>query len=262
MRLRDATYAAIDIETTGIHFTTDRICEIGIVVVKLGKKRVEFGTLVNPEHPISKNSFAVHGITDEMVKDAPKFYEIADKVEDLLREAVIVGHNLTSIDISFLNKELRNAGRKPLFNTFIDTYRLAKRLFPGLKRNSLSNLAMELGIKVGTIHRALPDAQLAMKIWLKILERFRRAGIETFEDLREMGLLNGKIKAKARRIFELAKDTGLVKIVYQSPYSGRTERVIEPLAARGGKLDAYCHLRDDFRSFDLNRIIKVEPVNG
>ncbi len=260
-KLREARYAAIDIETTGINFGHDRICEIGIVVWEEGHKLLEFGTLVNPEHKISKISFKVHGITDEMVEKAPKFHEIAPRVSELLENTVIVGHNLTALDISFVNKELRYAGQHPVFNTFIDTYRIARKMFPTLKKNSLRNFALMLGIKVRETHRALPDARLAMKVWIKLMERFKALGIETFQDMAELGLLNSKMKPKVREVFELAKETGLVRIVYQSPYSGRTVRIIEPLAARGGKIDAYCYLREDFRTFDINRILKVEPVS-
>ena len=260
-KLREARYAAIDIETTGINFGHDRICEIGIVVWEEGHKLLEFGTLVNPEHKISKISFKVHGITDEMVEKAPKFHEIAPRVSELLENTVIVGHNLTALDISFVNKELRYAGQHPVFNTFIDTYRIARKMFPTLKKNSLRNFALMLGIKVRETHRALPDARLAMKVWIKLMERFKALGIETFQDMAELGLLNSKMKPKVREVFELAKETGLVRIVYQSPYSGRTVRIIEPLAARGGKIDAYCYLRKDFRTFDINRILKVEPVS-
>jgi len=73
--------------------------------------------------------------------------------------------------------------------------------------------------------------------------------------MREMGLLDGKVKKKAKDIMELARIHGLVRIVYLSPFSGRTMRNIEPLSVRGNKLDAYCHLREDFRTFELNRII-------
>ncbi len=262
MKLKEARYAALDIETTGINFGHDRICEIGIVVWEEGHKLLEFGTLVNPEHKISKISYRVHGISDEMVEKAPKFYEIAPRVAELLRDSVIIGHNLTALDISFINKELRYAGQRPIFNTFIDTYRIARKMYPGLKKNSLKNFAMMLGVKVGEIHRALPDARLAMKVWLKLMERFRKIGIETFEDMEKQGLLNSRMKPRVKQVFDLAKETGLVRIVYKSPYSGRTVRVIEPLAARGGKIDAYCYLREDFRTFDINRIVEVQPVTS
>jgi len=253
--LFEAKYAALDIETTGVSFRNDRICEIAIVTWRVGEKTEEFSSLVNPGLSISEMSYSVHGITNSMVTHSPTFREIADKVYEMLKDSVIIGHNVLSVDLSFLNKELREAGKKPLYNFFIDTYLMSKKIVPGLKRRSLKCLAQALDIKVDTLHRALPDARLVMKIWRKILDRFRHEGITCLKDMREMGLLDGKVKKKAKDIMELARIHGLVRIVYLSPFSGRTMRNIEPLSVRGNKLDAYCHLREDFRTFELNRII-------
>ncbi len=253
-------YAAIDLETTGLSFRSDRVVEIGIVVWQKGKKTREFATLINPERPISKNSYRIHGINNRMVADSPTFREIADEVSEILRDTIILGYNIFAADLSFLNKELREAGRRPIFNPIIDTYLVSRKCFPSLKSRSLRSVAENIGIKVGATHRALEDARLTMKIWLKMLEKFRAQGIETFRELKELGYLNGKIKHKAREILELARETGFVKIVYQSPYSGRTERVIEPISIRGSKIDAYCHLREDFRTFELSRIVEIKGV--
>ncbi len=256
--LFEVKYAALDLETTGVSFRNDRICEIAIVTWRVGEKTQEFSSLVNPELSISTASFSVHGISDEMVANAPTFAEIADTVYEMLQDTIIIGHNLLSVDLGFLNKELREAGKKPLYNFFIDTYLLSRKVVPGLKRRSLRNLAQALDIKVETLHRALPDARLVMKVWRKILDKFRRDGITTLSDMRKMGYLDGKIKKRAKEIMELARTHGIVRIVYLSPFSGRTVRDIEPLSIRGNKIDAYCHLREDFRTFELNRIIEVK----
>ncbi len=253
-------YAAIDLETTGLSFRNDRIVEIGIVVWKKGEKIKEFATLINPEHPISKNSYRIHGIDESMVKGSPTFKEIAGEVYSILSDTIMLGYNIFAADLSFLNKELRDAGQKPIFNPIIDTYLVSRKCFPNLKSRSLRSVAESVGIKVTATHRALEDARLTMKIWLKMLEKFRALGIRTFRDLKELGYLNGRIKRKAREILEIAKETGFVRIVYQSPYSGRTERVIEPISIRGNKIDAYCYLREDFRTFELSRIVEIKGV--
>jgi DNA polymerase III epsilon subunit family exonuclease len=257
-KLVDLTYAALDVETTGFSIKYDRICEIGIVRWKFGEKTTEFSTLINPERSISQESKRVHGITEVMVKDAPLFYEIADEVEDLLKDTIILGHNVFIVDLSFLNKELKNAGRKPIYNLFIDTHVISKRIFPGLRKRSLKSLAETLEIKVDEYHRALSDARVTMKIWMKILDKMRRDGVETIGDLQKMGILYGRVREKAKKVMEIARQQGFVKIVYQSPFSGNTVRIIEPLGVRGNKLDAYCHLREDFRTFELDRIIEIE----
>lgn len=251
-------YAAIDLETTGLSFRNDRIVEIGIVVWKREERIREFATLVDPEHPISRNSYSIHGIDDSMVKGSPTFKEIAEEVYSILYGTIILGYNIFAADLSFLNKELKDSGQKPIFNPIIDTYLVSRKCFPNLKSRSLRSVAENIGIRVTYTHRALEDARLTMKIWLKMLEKFRALGIKTFGDLKKLGYLNGRIKRKAREILEIAKETGFVRIVYQSPYSGRTERVIEPISIRGNKIDAYCYLREDFRTFELSRIVEIK----
>jgi DNA polymerase III epsilon subunit family exonuclease len=258
-RIDEVWYAALDVETTGLSFHDDKIVEIGIVVWKCGEKIKEFTTLLNPGKEISIYSYRVHKISDDMVKKAPTFLEIVDEVENLLKDTVLIGHNVLSVDLSFLNKELKEAGRRPLYLPFIDTYVLYRRLFPAKNRRSLKSFGEALGIKVNTVHRALPDARLTMKIWQKLVEKFRRDGLKTLKELDMRGLLNGKLKEKARLILELAKIYGRIKIVYYSPYNGRTVREIEPMGVRGNKIDAYCHLREDFRTFDLNRVKEICP---
>ncbi len=258
-RIDEVRYAALDVETTGLSFHDDRIIEIGIVVWKYGEKLKEFSALLNPGVAISIHSYRVHKISDDMVKKAPLFREIAQEVEELLKDTILIGHNVLSVDLSFLNKELKEAGRKPLYLPFIDTYQLYRRLFPSRNRRSLKSFGEILGIKVDTVHRALPDAQLTMKIWQKIVEDFLRSGINTLSEMEKLGILNGKLKEKARYALELAKQYGRIRIVYYSPYNGRTVREIEPLGVRGNKIDAYCHLREDFRTFDINRIREISP---
>ena len=256
-KLIDFTYAALDVETTGFSIKYDRICEIGIVIWKSGEKMKEFSSLVNTEKPISPESKKVHGISYGMIKNAPYFYEIADDVESLLKDTIILGHNVFIVDLSFLNKELKTAGRKPIYNLFIDTHVISRRIYPGLRKRSLKSLAESLGIHTEEYHRALSDARVTMKIWMKILDKMRGDGIETIGELQRMGILYGKVREKAKKVMEIARMQGFVKIIYHSPFSGKTERTIEPLGVRGNKLDAFCHLREDFRTFELDRIVEI-----
>lgn len=261
-RIDGVWYAALDVETTGLSFHDDKIIEIGIVVWKYGEKIKEFSALLNPGVSISIHSYRVHKISEEMVKNALVFIEIAPKVENLLKDTILIGHNVLSVDLSFLNKELKEAGRKPLYLPFIDTYQLYRRLFPLRNHRSLRSFGETLGIKVSTVHRALPDARLTMKIWQKVVEDFLHKGLETLGEMEKLGILNGKLKEKAKEALELAKIYGRIRIVYYSPYNGRTVREIEPLGIRGNKIDAYCHLRQDFRTFEISRIKELSPPSG
>ena len=100
----------IDLETTGINVSTDRIVEIAIVKIGVdGTKQVK-RRLVNPEMPIPKDSSEVHGITDEMVKDAPTFKALANEIKQFMEGADIGGYNSNRFDVPMLNEEFLRAG--------------------------------------------------------------------------------------------------------------------------------------------------------
>jgi len=100
----------IDLETTGINVSTDRIVEIAIVkIMPDGSKQVK-RKLVNPEMPIPKASSDVHGISDEMVKDAPSFRQIANEVKQFIEASDLAGYNSNRFDIPMLNEEFLRAG--------------------------------------------------------------------------------------------------------------------------------------------------------
>ncbi len=254
--LSEQTYVSLDTETTGIDFVKDRIIEIGLVRWQRNKKRERFHSLLKVDVPISQHSFSVHGITNSALKGAPRFHEIASQVEDFLKDSIIIGFNYLSLDFSMLNKEFRLAGRHPVYNPFIDVQCVSRTVFEGVPGNiGLARLARKLNIEVGTSHRALPDALLTMKIWLKIMDRLQGLGIKNIRDFIESRYYNLKIVPKIAEIFRIAREKGEVTIQYNSPYSGKMLRVIEPLAFRGRRIDAYCHIREDFRSFVVDRII-------
>ena len=126
--MEDATYCVLDLETTGFSFRTEKITEIGIMKVKNHEVIDEFSTFVNPEKPIPQRVVEVTNITDEMVKDAPTIEEILPKALEFIGDSVLVAHN-ADFDIGFLKYNAGELGLK-LGNTYIDTLRLAKDLFP------------------------------------------------------------------------------------------------------------------------------------
>jgi DNA polymerase-3 subunit epsilon len=100
----------IDLETTGINVSIDRIVEIAIVKIGLdGTKQVK-RRLVNPEMPIPKSSTDVHGISDEMVKDAPTFKMLANEIKQFMEGSDIGGYNSNRFDVPMLNEEFLRAG--------------------------------------------------------------------------------------------------------------------------------------------------------
>jgi DNA polymerase-3 subunit epsilon len=100
----------IDLETTGINVSTDRIVEIAIVKIGVDGTKLVKRRLVNPEMSIPKDSSDIHGITDDMVKDAPSFKAMANEIKQFMEGADIGGYNSNRFDVPMLNEEFLRAG--------------------------------------------------------------------------------------------------------------------------------------------------------
>ena len=161
----------LDTETTGLSAENgDRVIEIGCV--ELLNRKLTGNNLhhyINPERDSHEDALRVHGISNEFLKDKPKFAAVVDELLDYVQGAQLVIHNAT-FDIGFLNKELELLGRQPLkhyISGVIDTLVMAKELFPG-KRNSLDALCDRLGVDNSsrTLHGALLDAELLADVYI------------------------------------------------------------------------------------------------
>ena len=163
----------LDTETTGLSAEAgDRIIEIGCVELfnrKLTGNNLHF--YINPERDSHEDALKVHGISNEFLKDKPKFKDIADELLAYLDGAELIIHN-APFDIGFLNKELELIGHPPLKTRVagvIDSLVLAKEMFPG-KRNSLDALCdrLEVDNSGRTFHGALLDAELLAEVYINL----------------------------------------------------------------------------------------------
>ena len=163
----------LDTETTGLSADTgDRIIEIGCVELvnrKLTGNNLHF--YLNPGRDSHEDALRVHGITNEFLRDKPKFEQVVEELLAYVQGAEIIIHN-AAFDLGFLNKELALVGR-PLFKEFIasvtDTLVMAKEMYPG-KRNSLDALCDRLGVDNSgrTLHGALLDAELLADVYINL----------------------------------------------------------------------------------------------
>ncbi len=177
----DTTYCVLDLETTGLSFRTEKITEIGVMKVKSGEVLEEFSCFVNPEKPIPQKVVEVTNITDDMVKDAETIDVVMPKLLDFLGDSVLVAHN-ADFDIGFLKYNAKELGYE-LNNTYLDTLRLAKDLFPDYKKYKLGIIAENLGIKVEVAHRALDDVDTTVKVFRVMLDMLRERGVKTLDDI-------------------------------------------------------------------------------
>jgi DNA polymerase-3 subunit epsilon len=160
-------YSVIDIETTG--YPNNRITEVSVFVTDGRNVVDEFHSLVNPRVPIPYNIELLTGINDEMVRTAPRFEEIAGKLEEITRNTIFVAHNV-SFDYGQISRQFEELGfdykRRQLC-----TVRLAKKHIKGHKSYSLGKICDALGIPINGRHRAKGDAQATVILLHKILQQ-------------------------------------------------------------------------------------------
>ncbi len=153
--LDTATFAFLDIETTGGNASWDRVTEIGIRFWRAGEVVGEWQTLLNPETRISPFIEHLTGISNEMVSAAPRFEEIADDLEAQLKGTVFVAHN-ARFDYGFIKAEFRRLGR--LFSAkVLCTVKLSRRLYPEFRRHNMDALIARHGLAQVQRHRAMGD---------------------------------------------------------------------------------------------------------
>ncbi len=164
-------YAIIDIETTGGSSRIEKITEIAIYLHDGQQITGEFSSLINPERNIPYFITNLTGITNEMVEDAPRFYEVAKTIVELTEGRTFVAHN-AKFDYSFIREEFKSLG----FNfkrSLLDTVTLSRKLFPGHPSYSLGNICKDLNININGRHRAAGDALATVKLFEMLLERDR-----------------------------------------------------------------------------------------
>ncbi|MBC7235314.1 MAG: WYL domain-containing protein [Chloroflexi bacterium] len=260
----------LDVETTGLY------PELGDRVVEIAALRCEgdlvvdaLHQLINPQRRIGAGAFAVHGITDDMVRDAPHFAQIAGDVLDLLRGAVFVGHN-APFDLGFLLEELSLVGMTLPPMVALCTLRLSRRQYrlPGY---SLGRVTETLGLGIaGETHRAMTDVLLTRALMTRLIDDMWARGIRTVRDyVAEQGGPISVIRSSRLdvpiEIREALADDRLLALRYRAMDGTETQRFVRPyrVVRRSGQLLllGYCLLRNAERTFRIDRIIEIEIVD-
>ncbi|MFN5844965.1 MAG: exonuclease domain-containing protein [Flavobacteriia bacterium] len=162
-------YAIVDIETTGGSPKSSKITEIAIYKHD-GKEVIdEFVTLINPEMKIPEFIVRLTGISDKMVENSPKFYEIAKKIIEFTEGCIFVAHNV-GFDYGILRHEFKSLGydyRRP----HLCTVRTSRYVIPGMESYSLGKLSRSLGIEIKGRHRAGGDALATAHLFTMLVEK-------------------------------------------------------------------------------------------
>lgn len=271
--LKDCTFAAFDFETTGLSAARDRVVEIGAVRFRPGlNERLPYDRLVNPGTPMPEVVIGIHGITDAAVADAPDFAAIAGEFTAFLDGAILLAHH-AAFDIAFYTCELRRAGIEPVPVLVLDTYHLARKVFPDAPSYKLSALLSWLGLEMeGAAHRALPDSLACARLFEACLAKLTD-GIDT--SLAELIRLYPQARVgmndiehgsnpNHQSLQSAISSQNDVMIAYRNARNELLERRISPILLGGygrfSYVEAYCHLRQENRQFRIDRIQRVDET--
>ena len=179
--LSELDFVVVDVEATGAKTPPNRLIELGAYRIKGGCIVDKFLSLVNPEIPIPRFVMALTGITNEMVKSAPVFADVAPHWLDFVSDSVLVAHN-APFDTSFLNHEISRVypGHR-MVNPHLCTVRLSRRTLPELTNHRLETIASHFSIPIISRHRAGSDALATAEIFLLLLSK-----LETEHDVKDL----------------------------------------------------------------------------
>lgn len=159
----------IDCETTGVDVGKDKIVQVAAVRFNPETKKIAKKVwMINPQMPIPQGAINIHGITDEMVKDAPIFSEVAIEIKNALRGNVLAGYNINTFDIPLLRRELYEADCVMEEHETIDVFRIVKKLFP---RNLKDMYERYTGKSAEGSHDAFNDCVHAFELLECLVEK-------------------------------------------------------------------------------------------
>ena len=168
IKIKELSFAIVDIETTGGFAEGNGIIEIAIILFNGKEVEGKYETLINPGVPIPRYISSLTGITNEMLYAAPRFNEVAGHIFNLLDKRVFVAHNV-NFDYSFVRHHLKLHGYE-LDSRKLCTVRLCKKVFPGYLKYSLGSICREMDISITNRHRAFGDAEATVALFSRVLE--------------------------------------------------------------------------------------------
>ena len=248
LRLEQATYVVVDLETTGLRPGSAQICEIGAVRVKDLELEAEFATLVDPGMPLGPGVEALTGLSNRQLRGAPPPALAVHRFLQFAGDSVLVAHN-ARFDLAFLDRETARLTGSRLAAPVVDTVALARRLLAGrIPRASLAQLSWFLGTSVQPCHRALPDAQATAEVLLALIGLAQERGAETVADLAALAATRTRrVWDKRRLAFGAPQRPG----VYL--FHDRNDEVLYVGCAR----DLRARLRSYFRSERLRPAVEA-----
>ncbi len=240
----------LDTETTGLDFTKEKMVEFAAVRLENGKIKDEFQTLINPEQHIRKSSMAIHGITQEMVADAPTEAEAMPKILEFIGDYPIVAHNAI-FDYTFLNEaSLRTTG-KEITNPRIDTQQMFKEVYPDLDSHGLEALTTRFNVELNNHHRAMADTMGLALSYPKLKKLYLQKYDWEVKQLENVEYLFERFLRLQQTVNVLQSEMQDLKSVFKLYF----EQGGQPITAQTGETLVY-NSKQSF-GYDLNQIKEI-----
>jgi DNA polymerase-3 subunit epsilon len=207
--------AVIDLECTGMNLSTDRIVEIAIVKIMPDGRKLIKRKLINPEMPIPHSSTEIHGITDEMVKDAPTFRQVANEIRQFIDTADLAGYNSNRFDIPMLVEEFLRVSLDLDFRNrkLIDV----QKIFHAMEQRTLTAAyRFYCNANLENAHSAEADANATWEVLQSQVERYPQLGLTIESILKCIGEENTvdfarrMVMENGREVFNFGKHKGRV----------------------------------------------------
>ena len=212
--IREKEFVIFDIESTGLNPKVETVTEIGAVIWKDGEVLSEFHTYADPGKPIPPEIVKLTGITDSMVRGAPRQKEAIEKFKDFIGDRVIIAHNADGFDVNFLKVNAQKVGIT--FNyQFLDTLPLARNLLQNLKNHKLDTLGNYYNLGKFNHHRATDDAIMLAKIFYGLIGDLEKAGITDIDKINSDLSNTEKLSRRSSHISILCKTQAGVKNLYK-----------------------------------------------
>ncbi len=224
--MQSQLFAIIDVETTGGGIAGNRITEICISLLQNGKEIDKYTTLINPEREIPHHITALTGINNEMVAQAPRFFEVAEKIDHFTKDAIFVAHNV-SFDYNVIRGEFRMLGQNYIRKKLC-TVRLSRKLIPGMLSYSLGRLCTTINIPHHNRHRAEGDVDATVILFQRLFSLdYNFSTINSFLNPRsKQSTLPPHIPAE--QIEQLPEETGIYLFKnqkHQVIYAGKAKNI-------------------------------------
>lgn len=276
-KVNKVSFVFFDLETTGLSPQWGHeICEFGAVRSVGGEVVDSCSMLINPGRPIPPEKFSISGITDVMVKDAPRFDEVYPTIMSCFGDSILVAHN-APFDVKFLSFTFQKYEYPALDNIILDNLQISKKIHPNFPSHSLMALKSRFGIYEEHDHRALDDSEALSTIFNKYLEELKDEDVITVGDLLEfhgpalpfpelqvdMALVNPVFLELVEEALKAEKE---LSMGYSSAASQSVTRwYFKPVQVfeKGEYIyfKAQCNANIDEMVFRLDRVVDMKPID-